>query len=358
MSKKVEALPVLEMRSITKRFPGVVALSEVNLSVTPGQVHALIGENGAGKSTLMKILSGAYQKDEGQILIEGKEVHITTPEQAMELGIAIIYQDLNLVGDLSVAENIFLGRFPLYRKSGSINWRKLYQEAEEALSDLNVHLNPRVAVGNLTVGDRQMVAIAKALSLNPKILIMDEPTAALSDAEIKALFSVVRRLQDKRVGIVFISHHLEEVFELASKATVLRDGQYIGTVNVNEVDRDTLIQMMVGRKVKALFPKEEVSIGEPVLEVNGLTWGKKLHDISFTVRQGEIVGLTGLVGAGRTELAQVIFGDKRCDSGNISFCNKNAHFHSPKQAVTKGIALIPEDRSEQGLHIRMKVREN
>jgi ABC-type sugar transport system ATPase subunit len=354
----VKALPVLEMKTITKRFPGVVALSGVNLVVESGQVHALVGENGAGKSTLMKILSGAYQKDEGQILIEGREVVIPNPEQAIELGISIIYQDLNLVGDLSVAENIFLGRFPLHERPKRIDWRKLYQQTEKALAELKVGLNPHSIVKSLTVGARQMVAIAKALSRNPKILVMDEPTAALSETEIEALFEVVGHLQAKGVGIIFISHHLEEVFKLASKATVLRDGQYIGTVNVAEVDRDTLIQMMVGRKVETLYPKESVTIGESVLEVKGVSWGNKLHDINLTVRRGEIVGLTGLVGAGRTELAQIIFGDKRPDSGSIRFCRKSCSFGHPQQAVAEGIALIPEDRNEQGLHISMSVREN
>jgi ABC-type sugar transport system ATPase subunit len=354
----VKAIPVLEMRGILKKFPGVVALSGINLEIMAGQVHALVGENGAGKSTLMKILAGAYQKDEGEILIDGKTVEITTPEQAIKLGIGIIYQDLNLVGALSVAENIFLGQFPLYERTKRIHWNRLFEQAGEYLKELDVKIDPRCIVSDLTVGARQMVAIAKALSHHPKILVMDEPTSALSEMEIKALFEVVRRLQAKNVGIIFISHHLEEIFELASRATVLRDGQYVGTVNVADVNRDDLIQMMVGRKVEALYPKEEIPAGEVILEVNGVSWGKKLKDISFVVRQGEIVGLTGLVGAGRTELAQVIFGDKFPDQGHVLLCRKNVHFKLPKQAVAAGIALIPEDRSEQGLHIGMTVREN
>jgi ABC-type sugar transport system ATPase subunit len=355
---KVKAIPVLEMRGIVKKFPGVVALSGINLEVMAGQVHALVGENGAGKSTLMKILAGAYQKDEGEILINGKNVEITTPDQAIKLGIGIIYQDLNLVGALSVAENIFLGQFPLYNRTKRIHWRRLFEKAEQQLKELDVPIDPQRTLSELTVGARQMVAIAKALSYHPKILVMDEPTSALSEMEIKTLFTVVRRLQAKNVGIVFISHHLEEIFELASRATVLRDGQYVGTINVADVNRDDLIQMMVGRKVETLYPKENVPVGEAVLKVDGVCWGKKLKDISFVVKQGEIVGLTGLVGAGRTELAQVIFGDKCPDKGNICLCQKNADFRLPKQAVSAGIALIPEDRSEQGLHVGMTVREN
>ncbi len=354
----MEAVPVIEMSGINKRFNGVVALSDIHLAVYSGEVHALLGENGAGKSTLMKILAGAYQKDDGRIRIQGKEVEIRNPQEAIDLGIGIIYQDLNLIGALSVAENIYMGRFPVNKRSGRMDWKRLFAQAEAILGDLNMTLDPRCSVGSLTVGVRQMVAIAKALSLHPKILVMDEPTAALSENEIRSLFGVVRRLQEKGVGIIFISHHLEEVFELAERATVLRDGQYIGTVDVREVTRDTLIQMMVGRKVEALFPKEAAEIGEPVLEINGLTWGKRLQDIDLTVHKGEIVGLTGLVGAGRTELAQVIFGDKRPDAGSIRFCRQPVTFKLPRQAVLSGMALIPEDRCEQGLHTGMSVREN
>ncbi|HEX2952529.1 MAG TPA: sugar ABC transporter ATP-binding protein [Bacillota bacterium] len=358
MHRKVEALPVIKMVDIVKRFPGVVALSGVNLSVDAGEVHALVGENGAGKSTLVKILSGAYQKDEGHIEMAGKEVIISSPEDAMALGIGIIYQDLNLVGSLTVAENIFLGRFPLKGKTRLIDWKELFQSAETVLKELQVTISPRQILGDLTVGERQMVAIAKALSQQPKVLVMDEPTAALSETEIQSLFTVVRRLQTKGVGIIFISHHLEEVFELASQATVLRDGQYIGTVNVKDVNRDQLIQMMVGRKVETLFPKVKAEIGPPVLELEDISWGKRIKNVSLTVRQGEIVGLTGLVGAGRTELAQIIFGDHHPDAGKIKLRQKEVDFRLPKQAVEAGISLIPEDRAEQGLHVGMTVREN
>jgi ABC-type sugar transport system ATPase subunit len=354
----METLPVIQMKSIVKKFPGVVALSGINLAVWAGEVHALVGENGAGKSTLVKILSGAYRKDAGQIEMEGKEVIIHNPEDALRLGIGIIYQDLNLVGSLTVAENIFLGRFPLKPKIYRIDWKKIYQDASVALAELNIQIDPRRMLGELTVGARQMVAIVKALSLHPKVLVMDEPTAALSDSEIQVLFRVVRQLQTKKVGIVFISHHLEEVFELASQATVLRDGQYVGTVNVSEINRDQLIQMMVGRKVETLFPKEPAEIGETVLEVQGLSMGRRLRDLNFFLRRGEIVGLTGLVGAGRTELAQVIFGDRFPSSGTIRFRGRVIKFSRPQHAVAAGISLIPEDRSEQGLHIGMTVREN
>lgn len=350
--------PLIEMRNIMKQFPGVIALSGVNLSVEAGEVHALVGENGAGKSTLMKVLSGAYQKDKGQIFIDGREVEIAGPWHARQLGIGIIYQDLNLVNALTVAENIYLGHFPLCARTRRIDWRTLFRRAGEALAELDVPIDPRRTLGELTVGGRQLVAIAKALTLNSKILVMDEPTSALSTGEIKGLFRVVRQLQEKGVGIIFISHHLEEVFELASRATVLRDGQYIGTVNVAEIDRDLLVQMMVGRKVESLFPKEPAEIGQPVLEVRNLTWGRHVRDVSLTLRSGEIVGLTGLVGSGRTELAQLIFGEKRRDGGVVILDGTEVDFRLPEQAVQAGLALIPEDRSEQGLHIGMSVRAN
>ncbi|HHV93509.1 MAG TPA: sugar ABC transporter ATP-binding protein [Firmicutes bacterium] len=356
----MEGVPILEVRSISKRFGGVRALDGVNFSVMPNEIHALLGENGAGKSTLMKIISGAYQKDAGEILINGRPVEIAKPLDAMKLGIAIIYQDLNLIPDLTVAENIFFGRLPHRGFLHTIDVGKIRQAAGELLREINADIDPAAVVRDLTVADRQLVAIARALSFRPRLLIMDEPTASLSEHEVKVLFDVMRKLKSENAGVVFISHHLDEVFEIADRVTVLRDGQYVGTTPITEVNRGTLVSMMVGRRVDTLYPKvhEPDPESDVVLEVDGLSLSNRLHNISFKLRRGEILGISGLVGAGRSELLQCIFGAIPFTKGSIRLEGREVRFSSPNEAVEHGLALVPEDRGEQGLHLDMSVREN
>ncbi len=356
----MEGVPILEVRSISKRFGGVRALDGVNFSVMPNEIHALLGENGAGKSTLMKIISGAYQKDAGEILINGRPVEIAKPLDAMKLGIAIIYQDLNLIPDLTVAENIFFGRLPHRGFLHTIDVGRIRQAAGELLREINADIDPAAVVRDLTVADRQLVAIARALSFRPRLLIMDEPTASLSEHEVKVLFDVMRKLKSENAGVVFISHHLDEVFEIADRVTVLRDGQYVGTTPITEVNRGTLVSMMVGRRVDTLYPKvhEPDPESDVVLEVDGLSLGNRLHNISFKLRRGEILGISGLVGAGRSELLQCIFGAIPFTKGSIRLEGREVRFSSPNEAVEHGLALVPEDRGEQGLHLDMSVREN
>ncbi|NPV53514.1 MAG: sugar ABC transporter ATP-binding protein [Firmicutes bacterium] len=350
--------PILEMRNIKKRFPGVLALDGVNLAVYSGEIHALVGENGAGKSTLMKIIAGAYQKDSGEILLNGKPVEINTPADAQALGIAIIYQDLNLIPDLSVAENIFFGRFPRRGSLGRIDYGRLRDAAAEALEEINAGINPSSILKDLSIADRQLVAICKALSLRSKVLVMDEPTSSLSKHEVETLFEIMRKLKAQGVAIIFISHHLDEIFEIADHVTVLRDGRFVDSLPIAAVDKEALVKMMVGRKVDTLFPKEDVPIGEVVFEVRGLSQGKRLKNISFSLRRGEILGIAGLVGAGRSELAQAIFGSTPVDKGEILIEGRPVHLRSPHDAIARGMAFIPEDRGDQGLHLNMTIREN
>ncbi|MEZ5825851.1 MAG: sugar ABC transporter ATP-binding protein [Geminicoccaceae bacterium] len=339
----------LALAGVTKRFPGVVALSNAQFEIRPGEVHALLGENGAGKSTLIKLISGVYQPDEGRIEIDGKPVTLESPQAAQAAGIATIYQELLLFPELTVAENIFMGHAPR-GAFGALDWGQMRRRAVELLAELDIHdLDPDVIVGSLSVGNRQRVEIAKALSQNARILIMDEPTAALTEHDVERLFSIVRLLRERGVGIIYISHRLEEIFILADRVTVLRDGQYVATKPVSETNHDDLIEMMVGRRIDQLFPKVAVPIGEPVLEVDNLVRRPMTNGVSLTVRAGEIVGLAGLVGAGRSELAQTVFGVTPAESGRIRIEGKEAVIRSPGEAKKLGIAYVPEDRGHQGL---------
>ncbi len=349
------------MKSVHKRFPGVHALKGVDFEVRAGEVHALLGENGAGKSTLIKTISGVYQPDEGTMHWQGKPFKLGNPRDAQALGIDTIHQELSLYPELTVAENIFLGHAP--RRSlgplSVIDWDATARRAREVLAELEVYnLDVKQKVGTLNVGNRQRVEIAKALSKGAKLLIMDEPTAALSEADVASLFKTVRLLRERGVGVVYISHKLSEVFELADRVSVLRDGAYIGTQNVVDVTEGELINMMVGRTIDQLFPKQEAEVGEVVLEVRELTNEPHTRDVSFTVRAGEIVGLAGLVGAGRSETAQAIFGILPAQSGEILIDGKRVNIRGPAQAVANGIAYVPEDRGTQGLIKEMTVREN
>lgn len=350
--------PVLEISNVRKSFPGVKALDDVQFDVRPGEVHALLGENGAGKSTLIKIISGVYRPDEGRVSVLGNDVSFQSPLEAQAAGIATIYQELLLFPALTVAENIFMGH-PPRRRFGAVDWPTMRRKTAELLESLNIHdLDPTEIVGALSIGNRQRVEIAKALSRDARILIMDEPTAALTETDVERLFDIVRRLRERGVGIIYISHRLEEVFELADRVTVLRDGEYVGTKPVADISKDDLISMMVGRTIDALFPKTKATLGEVVLKVEGLTRSPLTQDISFTIRAGEIVGLAGLVGSGRSELAQAIFGVTPADSGEIFLDGQKVDIASPRDATELGIAYVPEDRGLQGLIRPMTLREN
>ena len=348
--------PVLVMDRITKDFPGVRALGGVTLEVRRGEVHALVGENGAGKSTLMKILAGAVLGDKGEIRIEGRPVEIASPHAAQELGVSMIYQEFNLVPHLTVAENIWLGREPQVLP-GIIDWGRMFRDAAAVLARLGVNIDPRTPVARLSVAQQQMVEIAKAISARAKLIVMDEPSATLTEHELARLFDLIRALRDDGVSIVYISHRLEEIFEIADRVTVLRDGQVIGTHQVRDVTKDDIIRMMVGRQLTAQIPKRQVEMGQEALRVEGLSGGI-VRDVSFVVRAGEIVCLTGLVGAGRTEVARLIFGAEPRASGHIFIHGKEARIRSPRDAIRHGVGFVTEDRKEQGLVLGLTVREN
>ncbi|HZP80132.1 MAG TPA: sugar ABC transporter ATP-binding protein [Chthonomonadaceae bacterium] len=352
------APPALEMRHISKQYPGVRALDDVSLTVRKGEVHALLGENGAGKSTLMKILAGAQPRDSGDILINGQPVTIDSPQKAMELGISIIYQEFNLVPYLSAGENIFLGREPRAALPGFVDFKTLYREAQQVIDRLGVRLDARTPVNRLSVAQQQMVEIAKATSRQAQIIVMDEPSATLTEHELRSLFALIRQLKAEGVSIVYISHRLEEVFEVCDRATILRDGRWIATEDVQDLNRETIIRLMVGRELKEAIPKVSVEPGPPALAVKHLNRAGVLHDISFTVRKGEILGIAGLVGAGRTETARALFGADPIDSGTIELFGEPVKIRSPQDAIRHGIGLVTEDRKQQGLVLGMAVREN
>ncbi|HOZ49146.1 MAG TPA: sugar ABC transporter ATP-binding protein [Candidatus Hydrogenedentes bacterium] len=349
---------VLQMKDITKRFPGVLALDKVSFNLKPGDVHCLVGENGAGKSTLMKILAGAQPMDSGEILLSGEPIQIHSPHHAQTLGISMIYQEFNLSPYLSVAENIFLGREPRMGKTPFINWSKMYADAREILGRIRVDIDVRKPINECSVAQQQMVEIAKALSFQSKVIIMDEPSATLTEHELRALFDLIRDLRASGIGLIYISHRLEEVFEIGDRCTVMRDGQYIDTKPVGELTRESIIHMMVGRELKDEFPKEVFARGNELLRVEGLTREGAFEDVNFAVHTGEIVGLTGLVGAGRTEVARAIFGADRFDRGQIHLNGRPVTVRSPQDAIRQGVGLLTEDRKNQGLVLGMSVREN
>jgi len=349
--------PILEMRSIDKRFPGVHALDDVSMDVLPGEVHALVGENGAGKSTLMKILAGVYTADAGEMVYKGQPYAPHTPGAARDAGIVTIYQELNLVPEMSVAENMYMGME--LARGPFIDRRAMLQRARELLSTrLHLDVDPGTAVGRLGVGQQQMVEVAKALLHEADIIIMDEPTASLSPREIADLFTIVNELKDHGVSTIFISHHLNEAFELSDRTTVLRDGQLVSTQPTSELTTQSLIQLMVGRALADREPKKPVDVGDEVLRVEGLTRHGVFEDISFSARAGEIVGLAGLVGAGRTEVVRAIFGADPHDGGQVFINGEAVTIRSPRDAIDHGIALLTEDRKNQGLVLLFDVREN
>ncbi|WP_207739177.1 sugar ABC transporter ATP-binding protein [Faecalispora jeddahensis] len=344
----------VRMEGIKKSFGGVKALSGVSLAVRPGEIHALVGENGAGKSTLMKILSGAYQKDEGTIEIDGVPVEIGSPRRGKELGVGIIYQEFELAGDLTVAENIFLDRL----SSGKlIDWKRLYEKAEAVLHSLNFDINVKSRVQDLSVAYQQVVEIAKVLSQNAKILILDEPTAVLSPKETAALFETLNKLRSEGVSIIYISHRMEEIFQIADSITIMRDGEVTGTGRRDQMEMNQVIELMIGRKLSTMFPPRAVEMGEEILRVEELE-GEAFRRISFSVRRGEVLGISGLVGSGRSEIVRAIFGADRKKSGKVYLNGQEVTIHSPKDAVKLGIGLIPENRKEQGLVLDFAIKHN
>jgi rhamnose transport system ATP-binding protein len=348
---------ILELKDMTKRFSGVEVLHEVSFSLRSGEVHALLGENGAGKSTLVKVMTGVHQPDKGEIYLDGKRVTFGDTRESRQVGIAAIYQELSLFPDLDVAENIFVGRQPT-TAGGRIDWRKLYADAGNLLESLGVHLDLKQKARSLSIAQQQMVEIARAFSINARILIMDEPTSSLTLNEVADLFRLVRRLRDEGTAIVFISHRLEELFELADRVTIMRDGSYVDTCLLKDVTRDELIRLMVGRTITNLFPKQDVKAGEVMLKVENLARAGSFRDVSFELRRGEILGMAGLVGAGRTNVARAIFGVEPATAGSIQIEGREVAITSPQQAIKLGLAYVPEDRQLHGLIPAMPITSN
>jgi ribose transport system ATP-binding protein len=348
---------LLEMQNISKRYPGVLALDDISFDLIRGEVHCLLGENGAGKSTLMKILSGALKKDTGNIFIEGKEVSYQTPSEAQRLGIGIIYQDFKLIPELSAADNIFLGNEIINSSFSFLDKKKMIELAQKAFDELGENIPADLPVLKLSVAQRQMVEIAKALNRNIKILAMDEPTAPLTTSEIENLFKVIRKLKSEGVGIIYISHRLEEIFEIGDRTTVMRDGKKISTMYIKDTDIKGLIRQMVGRELADEFPKHNAKPGEEILRIENANCGK-LKNINLKLNKGEVLGIAGLVGAGRSELARIIFGADKIESGKIFLNGREQNFKSPKDAINAGIALLTEDRNLYGLFLERSIREN
>ncbi|AQS48134.1 MULTISPECIES: sugar ABC transporter ATP-binding protein [Thioclava] len=350
--------PALQLKGIVKTFPGVRALDDVTFDVRAGEVHALLGENGAGKSTLMKVLAGMYQPDEGTIEIEGKPVTMRTPLEAKRRGVVLIHQELSLAEEMTVAENIYLGELPR-RSLGRVDWKTLFAKSEEILKRLNCGFGPKDRVGALSIANQQMVEIARALTVDAKVVIFDEPTASLTDAEKVVLFEIINDLKARGVGIVYISHRMDEIFTLADRISVLRDGGYRGTLVAGDTTEDEVIQLMIGRSLDLSRRQHaEVKTGDVALKVEGLSCGKLFQDVSFELREGEVLGFYGLVGAGRTEIAETLFGLRRPTAGTIEIDGKETSIHSPADAIAKGISLVPESRKEQGLVLGMNCRDN
>ena len=348
--------PLLRMEKITKRFPGTLALNNVDFSLRAGEVHILLGENGAGKSTLMKILSGAYSRDGGRIFIEGREVGFDNPQDSQKAGVSIIYQELAQVPQLSATENIFLGRE--ITVGPRIDWKAMHSRARELLDRIDADFSEKTEVRKLSIAHRQMVEIAKALSLNAKIIVMDEPTSSLTPHEVEKLFRIIANLRAQGKGIVFISHHLDEIKEIGDRGTVLRDGTFISTFDVADHSIESIIEMMVGRSLDGKYPKVRAAIGDEILRVEGLTRRGTVNNVSFSLRRGEVLGLAGLVGAGRTELCRLIFGADEKDAGRIFINGREANISSPETAIRNKIGFLTENRKEEGLVLHQSIINN
>jgi ribose transport system ATP-binding protein len=346
----------VELINISKSFGGIDVLKNVTLKVMPGEIHALVGENGAGKSTLMKILSGAYPKDSGQIIIDSSEVHIKNTHDSKKLGIGIIYQEFSLVPELSVAENVFLNQ--LGSSGFWMRWNKMKKKSEELISSIGFSINSSAKAGDLSIAQQQIVEIAKALSENVKVLILDEPSAVLGPQEIQKLFDTLRKLREEDVAIIYISHHLSEVFKIADRITVLKDGTSSGSFRVTETNRDSIIRLMLGRSLDTMYPSRDSIIGKEVLKAINIHFADKVKDVSLSVNEGEILGIAGLVGSGRTETLRAIFAADKLKTGTIYLFGQKTQFHSPREAVRKGIGMVPEDRKHHGVILALSVKHN
>ncbi len=346
------------MAGVSKQFGGIKALTNVSMDVNRGEVLALVGENGAGKSTLIKILSGVYQRDSGSIVFNGQPVGVESPRKAEELGISVIHQELPMVSGMSVAENFFLGREPLKGDRGLLDWKMMYNETSRHLQALGVSVDVKAPVRQLGMGHQQMIAIARALARKASLVIMDEPTSSLTKHESERLFETIENLKRQGITIVYISHRIEEIFRLSDRIAVLRDGQHVGTVATRNTSADDVLKMMVGRELKEKFPKQPAPIGDDVLVVRDFGRGAAVKDCSFTARRGEILGCFGLVGAGRTELARLLFGADKADRGTVRLAGRELDMSSPRSTMRAGLCLVPEDRKGQGLILGMAIREN
>ena len=352
---------ILEMTDICKSFSGVKVLDNVSLRVKEGEVHALMGENGAGKSTLMKILMGIYKSDSGQIAISGEPVAVTGPKDAISKGISMIHQELNPILDMEVSENIFVGRElikPGLGKLKIVDKTAMREETDKLFKSMDININPKTITRYLSVAEMQLVEIVKAISLNSKLVIMDEPTSAITEKEVQVLFGQIKRLKEQGVAIIYISHKMDEIFKISDTITVLRDGTLAGSGKSEDLNRDKLISMMVGREIKEVYPKEDTKIGDVVLEVQNLNRGKKVRDVSFQLKKGEVLGIAGLVGSGRSELVETIFGIWPGTSGKILIHGKETSIKHPKEAIHHKIAMITEDRKQTGLNLKTTVEQN
>lgn len=348
--------PIIEMKHICKYFPGVKALDDVSLTVQPGEIHGLVGENGAGKSTLMKILSGAYTATSGEIWVDGKKISAPTPKAMIDNGIALIYQELMLAPNLTVGENMYLGALP--KKKGVVDWKQVEKNVERVSKQLNFALRADQKLSEMTLAERQMVEIGKALTRNARMLVLDEPSAVLGDEELKGMFQVLRNLAAQGVGIVYISHRLNEIFEITDHVTIIKDGHHVGDFKTSELTTDILIENMVGRKLEDIYPKRSPRFGNVSLRVDGLNRGKKVVDVSFEAREGEILGFAGLVGAGRTEVLRAIVGADKADSGQIEIYGRPVKIRNCSDAIQNGLALLTEERKNDGLFMQQKVKFN
>jgi len=354
----MKAMYILEMNNITKEFPGVKALQDVNLYVKEGTVHALMGENGAGKSTLMKILMGIYSPDKGTVKFKGQKLKLNSISHALKNGISMIHQELSPILHMTVAENIFVGREPTYGKTGFINHKKLVERTRKLFEKLEIDINPKAKMADLSIANMQIVEIAKAISYNSSLIIMDEPTSAITEKEVDHLFKIIRSLKKKGVAIIYITHKMEELHQIADEVTVLRDGQYIGTDLIKNITKDKLIEMMVGRELKQSFQRPEKVIKDVALSVQNLSVDGHFHDISFEVKKGEILGIAGLMGSGRSEVIETIFGVRKANSGEIFVNGKKTVINSPRDAINLGMGLLTEDRKLTGCFLPLSVMDN
>ena len=351
---------ILVLDKINKIFPGVHALKDMSLSIRKGEVQAICGENGAGKSTLMKVVTGVYKQESGDVIFDGKKINVTNPNQAYEMGIAIMYQETSLFAEMTVLENMFLNHEITKRVAGMkvLDYKAMREKANEIFAKMNTTMDLDVKVKDISMAKKQMVEIAKALTFKTRVLIMDEPTASLTQKEVEGLFEIIRNLKADGVSVVYISHRMEEIFEVCDRVTVIRDGQFIATHNISETNKDMLVAEMVGRKVDAYYPKPEVEIGDVAVEIKNFNQEKLLYDVNLNIRRGEIVGLSGLVGAGRTELAHAICGFTRPDSGEVWIDGKKVHINNYIEAMDNGICYVSEDRGRYGLVLKMDIKKN